>query len=167
MRSPCSGPTCVRLPDRRQHLPGSSASPLRSASGSRSAGASGSPPPPRPLALGGTAAAAAYAAVLPTPVQHLAHNVLGFAGVPDTHQGSSARTRASPATTVGRRSHPATAPVQADADADGIDASRIAVADARRVPDGIGAPPAGPSLLSASAASAQITAGSEAVIDGR
>ena len=43
------------------------------------------------VAVGGTAAAA-YAAVLPDPVQHLAHSVLGFAGVPDRQGGSAQDT---------------------------------------------------------------------------
>ncbi|HXW44672.1 MAG TPA: hypothetical protein VEL03_07795 [Streptosporangiaceae bacterium] len=38
--------------------------------------------------LGGFAAAA-YAAVLPAPVQHLAHDALHFVGVPDTHHGQA------------------------------------------------------------------------------
>jgi len=109
------------------------------------------------VAVGGTAAAA-YAAVLPQPVQHLAHSMLGFAGVPD-RQGSSApgtsgRHGPSPQQPhpVQAGSTPATTPSGSPAGATGTASPT---------------PGAGDLLLSATAASVHITAGSGAVIDGQ
>jgi hypothetical protein len=106
------------------------------------------------VALGG-ATAAAYAAALPAPVQHFAHSVLGFAGVPDTQHGAGASGHA-------RSGHHAGA----------------APSGVTRQPAGSSAPPAssptasaqastGQFVLSAYAASGRIAAGSAAVIDGR
>jgi hypothetical protein len=112
------------------------------------------------LVVGGTAAAA-YASVLPTSVQHLAHTVLGFAGVPDSRQGHSgpadsghhhgeaagqhrpspSRPHSTPALTPGASAGPASASPTA-------------------------AVGAGHLLLSATAIDRQITAGSGDVIDG-
>ncbi len=119
------------------------------------------------LALGGGAAAAAYAAVLPSPVQHLAHTVLGFAGVPDTHASSSAPGPPKPGQHRGaghHRSSPAQAlPTPAATTPSGPSPSATGTASASPSVSAI----AGALVLSATAASEQITAGSEAVIDGR
>ncbi len=118
------------------------------------------------LALGG-AAAAAYASALPAPVQHLAHAVLGFAGVPDDNPGSAPspprhHRHAGPAS-----GHSATSPAEVTpAPTASGSAGGSPSASASPTPTA-SAPPAGPSLLSASAASAVITAGADAVIDGR
>jgi hypothetical protein len=119
------------------------------------------------LALGGGAAAAAYAAVLPAPVQHLAHNVLGFAGVPDTHQGSSAPNPGKSGHHTGLTTNPVTSPAQSTPTRASSTPAGSTSATPPASPTVSATPPAGPSLLSASAASAQITAGSEAVINGR
>jgi hypothetical protein len=117
------------------------------------------------VALCGGAAAAAYAAVLPASVQHLAHSVLGFAGVPDTQPGSTTpgagnsghNTGPSPGRVThrprGSSSH--TAPSRA-----GSSPSSLAATPSASVS-------AGQSVLSAFAASRRIAAGSDAVIDGR
>jgi len=119
------------------------------------------------VVLCGGAAAAAYAAVLPAPVQHLAHSVLGFAGVPDTHHpgsapGGSGTSGHNTGTGPGRGSHrhastPATSP----------HASSSAGSGASPAPSASPSVAAGQSVLSAFAASTPIAAGSEAVIDGR
>ncbi len=117
------------------------------------------------LALGGGAAAAAYAAVLPTPVQHLAHTVLGFAGVPDTHQSSSGAGKHHHHAAPGHRGQsPVQAlPTPAVTTPAGTSPSPAGTASASPTVSA----PAGPLALSATAASARITAGSEAIIDGR
>jgi hypothetical protein len=118
------------------------------------------------LALGGGAAAAAYAAVLPTPVQHLAHTVLGFAGVPDSHPGNSTpgpgRHRHH---TGGGRGGPS--PAQALPSTSAKTPSGSSPSAAGASPSPTVSAPAGPLVLSATAASARIPAGSEAVIDGQ
>jgi hypothetical protein len=113
------------------------------------------------LVVGG-AAAAAYASVLPTPVQHLAHTVLGFAGVPDSRQGNSGAG-------AGHHHH-------------GVTAGQHGPSPARQQPTptltpGASATPASASptaavgaghlLLSATAVDRQIIAGSGDVIDGQ
>jgi hypothetical protein len=106
------------------------------------------------VAVGGTAAAA-YAAVLPEPVQHLAHSVLGFAGVPDRPAGSFHGTSGHHA----RSPHDQPHPVLAVSTPAGSSAAATGTASAT--------PGAGGLVLSATAASTRITAGSGAVIDGR
>ena len=108
------------------------------------------------LALGGTAAAA-YATALPAPVQHIAHAVLGFAGVPDDSRGSAPsphrhhhHTGRPPAGR--RRVRPGAA------GSDGTDfTQRVAVGDGLGNSDSLGR--RWPALLSAAAASTEITAG--------
>jgi hypothetical protein len=114
------------------------------------------------LALGGGAAAAAYAAVLPAPVQHLAHSVLGFAGVPDTHSGGTAPGSGKSGRATGHASGRARHARHASSSPSSPATS----------PSSLGTSPSAPALagqfvLSASAASGRIVAGSEAVIDGR
>jgi hypothetical protein len=115
------------------------------------------------LALGGGAAAAAYAAVLPAPVQHLAHSVLGFAGVPDTHRGGTApgsgKSGRGTGTASGRARHPRHGPTSPPSTAPSAPSSLGASPSASALP--------GQFVLSASAATGQIVAGSGAVIDGR
>jgi hypothetical protein len=111
------------------------------------------------------AAAAAYAAVLPSPVQHLAHNVLGFAGVPDIRQPGQAHGTSPHHARSGHHGQspvlappttPATTPSGSAAGPTGsVSASPTAGAAAGRL------------RLSARVATAQITAGSPVVIDGR
>jgi hypothetical protein len=116
------------------------------------------------LALGG-AAAAAYASALPAPVQHIAHSVLGFAGVPDNSQGSTPNPRHHhhPRPAAG---HSATAPAQGTT-APTASKSAAASPSPTASPTPTPSVATGPSLLSATAASAEITAGSDAVIDGQ
>jgi hypothetical protein len=108
------------------------------------------------VALGGMTAAA-YAAALPAPVQHLAHNVLGFAGVPDTQSGGGAPGPArsghhagAAAGQVTHRPHPSSSPPSSSPGA-------ATSASAKT----------GQLVLSVVAASGRIAAGGAAVIDGR
>ena len=104
------------------------------------------------LALVGGFTAAGYASVLPAPLQHVAHRILGFAGVPDFRR---------PAAPI--HSHSATAPAR-----DG--AARTPGSHARSVSPS--APPSSPSSpgapttarLTATAAHLQIAAGGSVVI---
>ncbi len=118
------------------------------------------------LALGGTAAAA-YGSALPAPVQHLAHAVLGFAGVPDDNQGTAPNPHRHHHHAGPSSSASATAPTRvtpAPTASQSASASPTATASATpTAPVAAG----GPSLLSATAASTEITAGSGVVIDGR
>ena len=123
------------------------------------------------LALGGTAAAA-YATALPAPVQHIAHAVLGFAGVPDDSRGSAPSPH--------RHHHHTTGPAVGGSAAGGSATAPARVSPTPAASNSASASPsatpsatptasvaAGPSLLSATVASAKITAGSDVVIDGR
>jgi hypothetical protein len=110
------------------------------------------------VAVGGTAAAA-YAAVLPEPVQHLAHSVLGYAGVPDRPAGSVHGTSGHHARSPHDQPHPALAVSTPATTPSGSSATATGTASAT--------PGAGGLVLSATAASTPITAGSGAVIDGR
>jgi hypothetical protein len=115
------------------------------------------------LALGGGAAAAAYAAVLPAPVQHVAHSVLGFAGVPDNQQNTSV-----PGPGKSRR-HAGLAGSHRGTHPHGSSTPPASTRAGSPSPSPSGAaspPPLAGSLLSATAASTRITAGSTAVIDG-
>ena len=117
------------------------------------------------LVLGG-AAAAAYATALPAPVQHIAHAVLGFAGVPDDSRGSAPSPHRHHHHTGPAAGGSATAPVQVPPAPTGpISPSASPSATASATPTASVA--AGPTLLSAVAASTEITAGSDAIIDGR
>jgi hypothetical protein len=69
------------------------------------------------VGLAGGFAAAGYAAVLPSPIQHVAHQLLGFAGVPDSpkheqrkaslHNPGASASVTSPGTPYHRRTSPA------------------------------------------------------------
>ncbi len=112
------------------------------------------------LLCGGTAAAA-YATALPDPVQHLAHDVFGPLGVPDAprHQASSVPPGRAHHAAPGRSHAPGGASPRPSASASGTPAPSASSAT----------PPAisGPSLLLASAAALEISAGSPVVIDGQ
>ena len=110
------------------------------------------------VAVGGTAAAA-YAAVLPQPVQHLAHSMLGFAGVPDRQGGSAPGTSGRQGRQPHQQPHPALALSTPAMTPSGSPAGATGTASPT--------PGAGELLLSATAASVHITAGSGAVIDGQ
>ncbi len=100
----------------------------------------------------GGMAAAAYAAALPAPVQHLAHEVFQFAGVPDTQPTGPGPLGAQHSQTLA----PATSAGPGPSGA---------------VPGATGSPgttaPAGSASLSAAANSTRITAGTAVVITGR
>ncbi len=120
------------------------------------------------LALGG-AAAAAYASALPAPVQHIAHSVLGFAGVPDDSRGTTPNPHRHHHHHAGPTGGPsATAPAQGTR---APTASKSAGPSSSPSPTASASPSptaaTGPSLLSATAASTEITAGSDAVISGQ
>ena len=120
------------------------------------------------IAIGGALAGAAYEAALPAPVQDLAHQVLGFAGVPKAqpqHHGRSPRAgghhaAAAPgrsSTPPGGRAHPSQTAKP------GASASRAASPTASPS----SASTTGPAVLSESAGSAIIPAGSQPVINGQ
>jgi hypothetical protein len=114
------------------------------------------------LALGG-AAAAAYASALPSPVQHLAHTVLGFAGVPDSPQsGPGGGGRGLHHHGVAAGQHSASPGQSQPTSSLPPGASAGPGAGSPTVAAGVG-----PLLLSATATSGQITAGAGDVIDGQ
>jgi hypothetical protein len=116
-------------------------------------------------------ASAAYTAVLPQPVQLLAHRVLGFAGVPNPparHAGNSLRShRPGPPTSGRSGSSPghATPGLSAPGRTPTPSARKSASPSASPSPSSSAA--AGSAQLSASASSAEIPAGSQVVIDGQ
>lgn len=110
------------------------------------------------------AAAAAYAAVLPQPVQHLAHNVLGFAGVPDVHRPSPAHTTRH----HHRSGHRGSAPVVALPTATATTPAGSAASPTGSASASPTASTAADRLrLAVTAVSVRITAGSPVTIDGR
>ena len=118
------------------------------------------------VALAGGTAAAAYAAALPAPVQHLAHQVLGFAGVPEPHQSTLAPSprrhhRGSAA------SHPATSPGQATPSRHVATPHPSPSSHHSASPTPSPSVASGPALLSASTTSSVIPAGSGVTIDGQ
>ncbi len=123
------------------------------------------------VVVGGGTAAAAYAAVLPAPVQHLAHTFFRFAGVPDAQHGHAAARRGGPGHHTGSATgHSTPSPGQTSpAPAGSNSASSAPSAPASASPTASSSPSAvtGPWLLSATAVSGEIAAGSEAVIDGQ
>src|SRR5215475_2121158 len=94
----------------------------------------------------GGVAAAAYAAALPAPVQHIAHEVFQFAGVPDTQSaglgphGAPRSHPPGPGTSVGLGPSGAApgAPASAGAGTPAGSASLSAVADSTRITAGTG-----------------------------
>jgi hypothetical protein len=119
------------------------------------------------IAIVGGTAAAAYAAALPAPVQNLAHQVLGVVGVPaahhqhhagisrsHSHHGGGPAGRSS--TPPGGHSHPRHA----------AKPSPSAHASASPTASPSSSTATGPAVLSASASSADIMAGTGPVIDG-
>jgi hypothetical protein len=112
------------------------------------------------LLCGGTAVAA-YATALPDPVQHLAHDVFGPLGVPDTSRQQAPSVPPGQAHHAGpgrRRAHGGASPrPSASASATPTPSASLAT------------PPAnsGSSLLSASASALEVSAGSPVVIDGQ
>jgi len=117
------------------------------------------------IAIGG-ATAAAYAAALPAPVQNLAHHVLGIVGVPAAHhphRAATSQTRgphggpAGRSVPPGRHSHPSQA----------AKPSRSAHASASPSASPSSSTATGRAVLSASASSPDIMAGTGPVIDGQ
>jgi hypothetical protein len=115
-------------------------------------------------------ASAAYTAVLPQPIQLLAHRVLGVIGVPSPHRpghaASSSRERHPSAppeagTSPSHPTHERSAPARSS--------SPTARKSARPTASPSHSPSAatGPAKLSASASSAEVTAGAQVVIDGQ
>jgi len=122
------------------------------------------------IALGGGMTAAAYAAVLPTPVQNLAHQVLWFAGVPQSHHQRHLGT------SPGRSQHASAPSGQSGGSPGGQGQSSPAPAktgpSARKSASPKPSPSpssaaTGPEVLSAAASSPNIMAGAQPVIDGR
>jgi hypothetical protein len=123
------------------------------------------------IAIGG-GITAAYAAVLPAPVQNLAHAVLGIVGVPDAHHqhhggtspghGHHAGSPAGQSSTspAGPAHHSPAAKPSPSAHASASPSASPTVSPSSSAP-------ARPAVLSASAASADIAAGSQPVIDGQ
>jgi hypothetical protein len=116
-------------------------------------------------------ASAAYTAVLPQPVQLLAHRVLGFAGVPNPPRaghpgGSTRRSRGAPTS-----GHSGSSPGRATPGhtAHGSTPSQPAHKSASPSASPSTSPSAatGSAQLSASASRAEIAAGSQVVIDGQ
>jgi hypothetical protein len=118
------------------------------------------------IALSGGMAAAAYAAVLPAPVQDLAHRVLGFAGVPDAHHQHHAGPLRGPGhhASPGRSGTPPGGQPNPSRAAKPSSSARASGSPAAS-PSSSAA--AGTAVLSASASSAVIAAGSQPVIDGQ
>jgi hypothetical protein len=115
------------------------------------------------LALGGGMTAAAYAAVLPAPVQHFAHELFHVVGVPDMQHGhpASRSHHTGPARhRHGSPGHRAPAPPRSVPPSPRASATASPSASPSR-------PATVPAQLTASAASGEITAGSQAVINGR
>jgi hypothetical protein len=120
------------------------------------------------IAIGGGMTAAAYAAVLPAPVQHLAHQVLGFAGVPDVHHQRHTGASAS-------GQHSSTPARNSGTSPSGTGHQSPAPGKTGPSPHKSGSPSpspsssaaTGPAVLSASAVSPDIAAGAQPVIDGR
>ena len=121
------------------------------------------------LALAGGMTAAAYAAVLPTPIQHFANEAFGVFGVP----GPGSRAHPNPSRRISRHTAPAsglpsTSPGQVTPTAPQPSSSRRHSASAS--PSASPSPSrsaGGPTVLSATVASSEIAAGTQAVIDGQ
>lgn len=117
-------------------------------------------------------ASAAYTAVLPQPMQLLAHRVLGWAAVPSPHHsghsGSSPRghRHLTPAHSGSSPAH-AAAGHSASARTPSPSAHKSAKPSASPSPSPSPSAATGPAQLSASASSDKIVAGSQVVIDGR
>ncbi len=122
------------------------------------------------LVLSGGLAAAAYAAALPAPVQHLAYDVLGGIGVPDTQNNGHANSSPqSPGRTgpPGGHHHSKTPGTQSPAPPGGTKSAQpVAHTSAPASPSPSTSAAAGPDRLSAATAAGQVTAGSSVVISG-
>ncbi len=117
-------------------------------------------------------AAAAYAAVLPAPVQNVAHQFLGFVGVPDAHHQHHAGSSRGRGHQIGASaSHSSTVPGRSAHPSQGAKPSPSAHVSAtpRTSPSASASPSTatGPAVLSASAASANVPGGTAPVIDGQ
>ena len=126
------------------------------------------------LALAGTVAAA-YAAALPPPVQHIAYQLLGFAGVPDARAsalspGGQASPRPGPGSAPGvaRSGNPTSGPGSTAPSAPGRGRHRSSGPSRTPSPSPSSpAPRPAPARLSIAASQAQIPAGDTAVLTGR
>jgi hypothetical protein len=118
--------------------------------------------------LSGGLAAAAYAAVLPAAVQHAAHQVLGFAGVPDAHHHHQHASALPPGT--GKTSGPGGQSSSPGAGGRSPSPGASPGAAAHATPTASTAAgssaPAGPDRLSASAPDSLIAAGTPVTISG-
>jgi hypothetical protein len=153
------GPHASRPP----HAPGRRASRPRELSRPTSAGRTRSA---RRLAAAVTLAAAAgfavaaYTEALPTPLQHVAYGVLGFAGVPDAHHSGPATASSRPAG-HGRSHGRSHAPGGTQPSAPGSPQPSASAS--------VSSPPpaAGPEALSITAAHGRIAAGGNDTFTGR
>ncbi len=142
--------------------------------------------PARRLRLGLAAAAAAavigsvsaaYAAALPPPVQHFAHEILGFAGVPDSRQSSQSATVPGGSSSHGASRHPratgtghpssSPATPRPSSGSQSAPAKRSASASPSPSPSATSSGAPGTEQLAISAASTQIAAGATAVLTGQ
>jgi hypothetical protein len=121
---------------------------------------------------------AAYAAVLPPPVQHFAHEILGFAGVPDSRQSFQSATAPNGSSSAGASRHhrgtgtrhtsssPATP--RPSSGSKSRPAKRSASASPSPSPSATSSSGAsGTEKVAISAASTQIAAGATAVLTGQ
>jgi hypothetical protein len=118
------------------------------------------------IVIGG-ATAAAYAAALPAPVQNLAHHVLGFVGVPDTHPRHPARAPRAGGHHVAAPGQPGTSPGGRTHSSPAAKPSASASPAVSPTASPSSASAAGPAVLSASVGNAVIAAGSQPLIEGQ
>jgi hypothetical protein len=128
------------------------------------------------VVLAGGVTAAAYADALPSPVQHVVHDVFRFVGVPDEqhHRTEATSRRRAHHRSGGRVSHSGPAPSQQPSGkpAPGKSRKPTATPSPSHTPSASPSPSpspssTGPATLTASASSTQISAGSQVVIDGQ
>ncbi|HTZ93814.1 MAG TPA: hypothetical protein VMB74_15585 [Streptosporangiaceae bacterium] len=126
------------------------------------------------IAIAGGTAAAAYAAVLPAPVQNLAHQLLGGIGVPDAHHRQHTGSSRGHGHQIGASgSHSSTAPGRSARPSQGVKPSPSVHASVKPSTSPRVSPSPSPStttgsaVLTASAPSTNIPAGTAPVINGQ
>lgn len=126
------------------------------------------------LTLAGGLTAAAYADVLPAPVQHLAHQALSFADVPDTHhsqpppgRGHASAPAGNPSATSPARPTAAPSAGSHSSPRSSASPSTSHAASPSPSPSPSASALPGPVVLTVTPANSQIPAGSAAVIDGQ
>jgi hypothetical protein len=129
------------------------------------------------VALAGGVTAAAYADALPTPVQHVVHDVFKFAGVPDKHHHRTGTAgRRDHHSAGGRAGHPGAAPSQQPSGRPAPTRSHKpgASPSASHSPAASSSPspspspsPTGTATLSVSVSSTQVSAGASVVVEGQ